>query len=93
MAAHTLQASVEAVCARKLEAMTAIHRTSWEALGLTEPTNSLEVWSEVTGIDIEEMRKVAPSLVSEADLAAIRQSEAEAERKEAAEKQGEEAAK
>ena len=93
MSAHTLQAAVEAVCARKLEAMTAIHRHSWEALGLTEPTSTLEEWSEVTGIDMEEMRKVAPSLVSAADLAAIKQAEAEAERKEAAEKQGEEAAK
>ena len=92
MSAHTLQASVEAVCARKLEAMTAIHSTSWEALGLTEPTSTLEEWSEVTGIDMEEMRKVAPSLVSEADLAAIKAAE-EAEKKEAAEKQGEEAAK
>ena len=71
MAAHTLQASVEAVCARKLEAMTAIHATSWETLGLTEPTSTLEEWSQVTGIEMEEMRKLAPRMLSETELAAV----------------------
>jgi hypothetical protein len=86
MAAHTLEASVEAVCQRKVEAMTAIRSSTWEELGLTEPSSSLEEWSEVTGIDLAEMRKVAPSLLSDGELAELKAREEETEAKEADEK-------